>query len=339
MENRRLGKSAIYVSDICMGTMTFGAQTEEAEAHRILDKCLGAGINFFDTAEGYPVPPDIKWVGRTEEIVGRWMKGKNRDAIIMATKVSGPSHSWFKSPKRSGMTALDRHNINVAVEDSLRRLQTDYIDLYQTHWPDHGTDYDETMEVLDELVRAGKVRILGCSNETSYGLMKSLATSEKLGVARYHTIQNNYSINNRRFEDELKQVCRQEGVSLIPFSPLGGGVLSGKYQDGKRPEGARFSRYLEMEGSRQLMMAERFAGPRALESTARILAIADAAGMSPVTLATAWSKQNDFVASTIVGVSREDQLNEIFAAIDLKLSDEVMTAVHKVTKEILYPMG
>ena len=241
MEHRRIGKSAVYVSDICMGTMTFGSQTDEAQAHRILDRCLDAGINFFDTAEGYPVPPDIKWVGRTEDIVGRWMKGKNRDAIIMATKVSGPSHTWFKSPKRGGMTALDRHNIVTAVEESLRRLQTDYIDLYQTHWPDHGTAYDETMEALDDLVRAGKVRVLGCSNETSYGLMKSLATSERLGTARYHSIQNNFSINNRRFEDELKQVCRQEGVSLLPYSPLGGGVLSGKYLDGARPEGARFS--------------------------------------------------------------------------------------------------
>ncbi|MEP7350655.1 MAG: aldo/keto reductase [Sphingorhabdus sp.] len=339
MEHRRLGKSAIYVSDICMGTMTFGSQTDEAEAHRILDRCLDAGINFFDTAEGYPIPPDIKWTGRTEEIVGRWMKGQNRDAIIMATKVSGPSHTWFKSPKRGGMTALDRHNITVAIEDSLRRLQTDYIDLYQTHWPDHGLAYDETMEVLDDLVRAGKVRVLGCSNETSYGLMKSLATSEKLGVARYHTIQNNYSINNRRFEDELKQVCLQEGVSLLPFSPLGGGVLSGKYQDGKRPEGARFSAYLQMEGSRQFAMAQRYVGPKALESTARILEVAEEAGMSPVTLATAWSKQNDFVASTIVGVTCEAQLDEIFAAIDLKLSDEVMAAVHNVTQEILYPMG
>ena len=211
--------------------------------------------------------------------------------------------------------------------------------MYLTHEPDPDTALEETLTALDDLVRAGKVRILGCSNETSYGLMKSLATSDKLGVARYHTIQNNYSINNRRFEDELKQVCRQEGVSLIPYSPLGGGVLSGKYLDGGRPEGARFSRYLDMEGSRQFTMAERFAGPRALESTARIVAIAKDAGMSPVTLATAWSKQNNFVASTIVGVSREDQLDEIFAAIDLKLSDEVMTAVHNVTKEILYPMG
>jgi aryl-alcohol dehydrogenase-like predicted oxidoreductase len=339
MGNRRLGKSAIVVSDICMGTMTFGSQTDEAIAHRVLDMSLDAGINFFDTAEGYPVPPDIKWVGRTEEIVGRWLKGKNRDAIIIATKVSGPSHVWFKSPCRGGMTALDRRHITTAVEASLTRLQTDYIDLYQTHWPDHAGPYDEMMEVLDDLVRAGKVRIIGCSNETSWGLMKSISASERLGVARYQTIQNNFSINNRRFEDELAQVCREEGVSLIPFSPLGGGVLSGKYQDGARPEGARFTRYLDMDNARQAAMARRFAGPRALESTARILDIAKEAGMSPVTLATAWSKQHDFVASTIVGVSTAEQCAEIFAANDLLLSDEIMKAIHKVTKEILYPMG
>ncbi len=339
MEHRRLGKSAIYVSDICMGTMVFGSQTEEAEAHRILDRCLDAGINFYDTAENYPVPPALHWAGKTEEIFGRWLKGKNRDAIIVATKVCGPSHGWIKGSQRAEMTALDRHNITRAIEASLRRLQTDYVDLYQTHWPDVGLDYEETMEVLDELIRAGKVRVIGCSNESSWGLMKSLAASERLGVARYHTIQNNYSINNRRFEDELKQVCRQEGVSLLPYSPLGGGVLSGKYLDGARPEGARFSAYMEMIGQRQSVMAQRFAGPRALESTARIVAIAREAGLSPVTLATAWSKQNDFVASTIVGVSSEDQLDDIFAAIDLKLPADVMTAVHKVTREILYPMG
>jgi aryl-alcohol dehydrogenase-like predicted oxidoreductase len=338
MGNRRLGNSPIFVSDICMGTMTFGSQTDEAEAHRILDRCLDAGINFFDTAEGYPVPPSAKWVGRTEEIVGRWLKGKNRDAIILATKVSGPSHTWFKAPLRGSMTALDRHHITTAVEASLRKLQTDYIDLYQTHWPDHETPYDETMEVLDELVRVGKVRIIGCSNETSWGLMKSIETAKRLGTARYYTIQNNYSINNRRFEDELKQVCLQEGVSLLPYSPLAGGVLSGKYQDGARPEGARFSNYLKM-GGRQAEMAQRFMGERALASTARILEIAKEAGMSPITMATAWSKQHDFVASTIVGVTRQEHLDEIFAAADLILPDDVMTAIHNVTKDILYPMG
>lgn len=338
MQTRRLGKSAIVVSDICMGTMTFGSQTDEAEAHRILDRCYDAGISFYDTAEGYPVPPDPKWVGRTEEIVGRWLKTKPRDAIILATKVSGPSHVWFRSPKRSGMTALDRWNIVTAVEDSLRKLQTDYIDLYQTHWPDHDTPYDETMEVLDELIRAGKVRIVGCSNETSWGLMKSIAAAERLGTVRYQTIQNNFSLNNRRFEDELAQVCRMEGVSLIPYSPIGGGVLSGKYQAGALPNGARFSNYLAMEG-RQQTMARRFVNERSLASTERFMAIAAEAGMSPVTMAVAWSKQHDFVASTIVGVSRDDQLDEILAAADLVLPDAVMKAIDKVSREIRYPMG
>jgi aryl-alcohol dehydrogenase-like predicted oxidoreductase len=338
MQHRRLGKSAIVVSDICMGTMTFGSQVDEAISLRILDKGFDEGINFYDTAEGYPVPPDPKWVGRTEEIVGKWLKTKPRDAIVLATKVSGPSHVWFRSPKREGMTALDRRNIMVAVEDSLTKLGTDYIDLYQTHWPDHEAPYEEQMEALDELVCAGKVRITGCSNETSWGLMKSLAVAKELGTARYQTIQNNFSLNNRRFEDELAQVCRMEGVSLIPYSPIGGGVLTGKYQDGARPEGARFSRYLEMEG-RQAAMGRRFVNEQSLASTARFMDVAAEAGMSAVTMAVAWSKQHDFVASTIVGVSKEEHLPEIFAAADLVLPDDVIKAINKVSREIRYPMG
>ena len=338
MQQRRLGKSAIVVSDICMGTMTFGNQADEKTSLRILDKCFDEGINFYDTAEGYPVPPDRKYVGRTEEIVGKWLKTKPRDAIIMATKVSGPSHVWFKSPKREGMTALDRRNIMVAVEDSLTKLGTDYIDLYQTHWPDHDTPYEETMEVLDELVRAGKVRIIGNSNETSWGMMKSLQVAKELGTARYQTIQNNFSLNNRRFEDDLAQICRMEGVSLIPYSPLGGGVLTGKYQNGARPEGARFSRYLAMEG-RQAAMGKRFVNERSLASTERFMGIAAEAGISVTTLSVAWSKQHDFVASTIVGVTCEEHLPDIFAAADLVLSDETMKAIDKVSKEIRYPMG
>jgi len=338
MQTKRLGKSAIAVSTICMGTMTFGNQADEKMAFRILDKSLDAGINFFDTAENYPVPPKEDWAGVTEEIVGRWMKTKRRDELIIATKVCGPSHGWLKASQRAGMTALDRHNITRAIEASLKRLGTDYVDLYQTHWPDHGTAYDETMEVLDELVREGKVRILGCSNETSWGLMKSLAASDNGGYARYQTIQNNHSLNNRRFEDELAQVCRQEGVSSIPYSPLAGGVLSGKYQGGATPEGARFSNYLKI-GGRQATMAKRFVNDKSLTSTERFMAIAAEAGMSVVTLATAWSKQHDFVASTIVGATHEDQVDDIIAAGDLTLSDEVMKKIDAVTKEILYPMG
>lgn len=338
MNHRRLGKSAIYVSDICMGTMTFGSQADEATAIKVLDRSFEAGINFFDTAENYPVPPKFEWAGRTEEIFGRWLKTKDRDAIIVATKVCGPSHGWIKGSQRAAMTAMDRHNITRAIEGSLRRLQTDYVDLYQTHWPDHDTAYEETMDVLDELVRAGKVRVVGCSNETSWGLMKSIQASERLGVARYHTIQNNFSLNNRRFEDELAQVCRQEGVSLLPYSPLAGGVLSGKYQDGAVPEGSRFGAYLNM-GGRQSKMVERFAGPKALASTAAYLEIAAEAGLHPVTLATAWSKQHDYVASTIVGVTREDQLDPILAAADLELPADLMKALYKTSREIMYPMG
>jgi aryl-alcohol dehydrogenase-like predicted oxidoreductase len=266
------------------------------------------------------------------------MQTKDRDSIILATKVCGPSHGWIKGSQRAGMTALDRHNIRRAVEASLGRLQTDYIDLYQTHWPDHGIAYDETMETLDELVREGLVRIAGCSNEDAWGLMKSIAASERLGVVRYQTIKNNFSLNNRRFEDALSKVCREEGVSLIPYSPIGGGVLSGKYNGGATPEGARFSSYLKI-GGRQAVMAKRFVNEKSLASTERFMAIAAEAGMSAVTLATAWSKQHDFVASTIVGVSRFDQLADILAAADLELPADVMKACDAVTKEILYPMG
>ena len=338
MQTKRLGKSAIAVSKICMGTMTFGSQADEAMSHRILDKSFDAGINFFDTAENYPVPPKEEWAGLTEEIVGRWMKTKPRDALIIATKVCGPSHGWLKASQRSGMTALDRHNIVRAIEASLKRLGTDYVDLYQTHWPDHGSRYEEALGALDDLVREGKVRVTGCSNETSWGLMNSLAVSDREGFARYETIQNNFSLNNRRFEDELAQVCRQEGVSLIPYSPLAGGVLSGKYNGGATPEGARFSNYINM-GGRQGVMAKRFVNDKSLASTERFGAIAAEAGMSIVTLATAWSKQHDFVASTIVGATHEDQVDDILAAGDLTLDADVMKKIDGVTKELLYPMG
>ncbi|MEO6338534.1 MAG: aldo/keto reductase, partial [Caulobacteraceae bacterium] len=286
MQSKRLGRSAIVVSKICMGTMTFGSQADEATSFRILDKAFDAGVNFFDTAENYPVPPSEDWAGLTEEIVGRWLKTKNRDAVILATKVCGPSHGWLKGSQRAGMTALDRHNIIRAIEASLTRLGTDYVDLYQTHWPDHGARYEDALETLDELVRVGKVRVLGCSNETSWGLMKSLQVSDANGFARYETIQNNFSLNNRRFEDELGQVCRHEGVSLIPFSPLGGGVLSGKYNGGARPEGARFSKYFDL-GGRHTAMAQRYINEKSLASTERFMAIAAKAGMAPITLATA----------------------------------------------------
>ncbi len=319
--------------------MTFGLQADERESFAIMDRAFSAGVNFFDTAEVYPVPPSAELVGVTEEIVGRWLKGKPREALILATKITGPGHGWFVPPVRHGMTALDRHQIVRAVEGSLTRLGTDYIDLYQTHWPDHGMAYEETLAALTELRVAGKIRVAGCSNETCWGVMKSLAASEQQGVARYETVQNNYSLLNRRCESELAQVCRQEGVSLLPYSPLAGGVLCGKYQDGALPEGSRFSEYLSKGGPRQKIMAERFVNARTLEATARFEEIAAGLGMSVTTLATAWSKQHDFVASTIIGASRVSQLDETLAASEVVLDAETLKRIDQVEREIPHSYG
>jgi len=338
MKKNRLGRSAIVVSDICMGTMTFGHQADEKAAFRILDMAYDAGVDFYDTAEMYPVPPDAKYVGATEEIVGRWMKTKDRDALIIASKVAGPSHVWIQAPLRGGKTGLDRHHIVRAVEGSLRRLDTDYIDLYQTHWPDAKFPQEETVRALDELVSSGKVRVLGCSNESTWGLTKSLWASDVHGLARVDTIQNNFSLNNRRFEDELAQACREEGVSLLPYSPLGGGVLSGKYNDGAFPPGARFSVY-QHAPARQQAMLRRFVNEKTLASTRRYQSIAAELGMSVVTLAIAWSKQHDFVASTIVGATSPEQVPDLLAAADVTLSLETLAKIDAVSREILYPMG
>ena len=338
MKKNRLGRSGIVVSDICMGTMTFGNQADEKTSHRILDMSFDAGIDFYDTAEMYPVPPDVKYVGATEEIVGRWMKTKDRDSLIIATKVAGPSHVWIQAPLRGAKTGLDRHHIVRAVEGSLKRLDTDYIDLYQTHWPDWEFPQEEIMLALDALVRSGKVRILGCSNETTWGLMKSLWASDEHGVARYETIQNNFSLNNRRFEDELAQACRQEQVSLIPYSPLAGGVLSGKYNDGAFPEGARFTFYKDAP-PRQRAMFERFVNDKSIAATQRYQEIAADIGMSVVTMAIAWSKQHDFVASTIVGATSEEQVPDLLAAADVTLDPETLGRIDAVSRELMYPMG
>ncbi|MDQ8192579.1 aldo/keto reductase [Roseibacillus persicicus] len=337
MEKRRLGESGVVVSEICLGTMTFGTQADKDESFKIMDKAVDAGIDFFDTAEVYPVPPTAKLAGLTEQWVGEWMKDKPREGIIIATKIAGAAHGWFNPPIRNDKAALDRVHLRKALEGSLRRLGTDYIDLYQVHWPDHGMRAEDTLEELDNFVREGKVRVIGISNEDSYGLMKGLWKSDVHGFARYDTIQNNFSLNNRRFEDELAEICRREKVSLLPYSPLAGGVLSGKYNDGT-PDNARFSAYLKA-GPRQAAMAARFVNERSRESTRRFMAIGQEAGIEPVTLATAWSKQHDFVASTIIGASNADQLDPILAAAGLKLSPEVLSKIDEVSTEIRYPMG
>ncbi len=339
MKTRRLGKSGLVVSEICLGTMTFGSFADEKESHAILDRADAAGVDFLDVAEIYPVPPDEKWAGRSEEIVGSWLEKRGRrETLFVATKIAGPSGGWFRAAVRGGRTALDRHNVARAVDASLARLRTDYIDLYQTHWPDPDLPYDEVMEALDRAVQAGKVRYVGCSNETAYGLTKSLWASDARGLARYETIQNNFSLLNRRFEDELANVCRREKLSLLPYSPIAGGVLSGKYQGGAFPEGARFSRYGKND-PRGKIMTRRFVNEKTLGATERFAKIAADAGLAPVTLAVAWTLAHDFVGSTIIGATSVDQLDDSLRAAEVRLSAEVLAACDAVTKEILYPMG
>ncbi len=338
MEYRYVGRSGLRVTPICMGTMSFGTWSDKKESFRILDKSFDRGINFFDTAEAYPVPPTAELAGLTEQIFGEWLKQKPRDAVIIATKVAGAAGGWFVPPIRHGLTAVDRHHIERAVEGSLRRMDVDYIDLYQVHWPDPIVPMEESMAALDRLVESGKVRYLGTSNETSYGLTKSNMIAEYEGFARFESIQNNFSLLHRRFLDELAQVCRNEKVSLLPYSPIGGGVLSGKYNDGNSPPNTRFGDY-ESSNPRQQAMARRFVNEGTLASTAKYVEIARKAGMSPVTLATRWSMEFDFVASTIIGARTADQLDDSLAALDIELSEEVKTACDEVHKEYLYPMG
>lgn len=339
MQYRYIGRSGLRVSPICMGTMSFGSWSDKQESFRILEKSYERGINFFDTAEVYPVPPTAETTGMTEEILGEWIKTKPRDSVIIATKVAGAAAGWFVPPIRHGLTAIDRHHVERAVEGSLRRLGIDYIDLYQVHWPDPVVPMEESMEALDRLVQSGKVRYLGTSNESAYGLTKCNTIAHYRQLSRFQSIQNNFSLLNRRFLDELANVCRKEQVSLLPYSPIGGGVLSGKYQDGKFPERARFTSYFKQENPRQRAMGERFVNAGTLASTARYLEIARAAGLAPVTLATAWSMQFDFVASTIIGARSADQLDAALAALDVTLDAELLQACDQVHREIPYPMG
>lgn len=338
MKRNRLGRTGIVVTDICMGTMTFGLQADEKTSFAIMDRAIDAGIDFFDTAEMYPVPPSAELFGVTEQVVGKWLKGRTRGEIIIASKVTGPGHGWFRPPIRGGFTALDRRQIFQACEDSLRRLQTDYIDLYQTHWPDHGMAQEETLTALTDLIDQGKIRAWGSSNETCWGVMKNLWEAEKHGLARMASVQNNFSLINRRCESELAQVCRKEGVSLLPYSPLGGGVLCGKYNNGARPLGARFTDYLENGGPRQKRMANRFVNDRTLETTARLKTIAADLGMSVTTLAVAWSKQHDFVASTIIGATTVAQLEESLLAADVVLDSETLRRINEIDEAIPNPM-
>ena len=339
MEYRYIGKSGLRVTPICMGTMSFGSWSDKKESFKILDMAYERGINFYDTAEIYPVPPKSDYAGLTEQIIGEWLQTKPRESIILASKVAGAANGWFVPPIRHGLTAIDRFHIQKALEGSLKRLKTDYIDLYQVHWPDTIIPKEESMRALDELVKSGKVRYLGTSNDTAYGLVKSNTIAQYEKLSRFESIQNNFSMLNPRFLDELSTIARKEQISLLPYSPIAGGVLSGKYNQQFIDPKTRFGEYLHASETRLKAMYGRFVNEKTLGATAKYLEIAKRYELSPVTLAVAWSMHFDFVASTIIGARHASQLEESFKALETKLSPELLQEIEGVQKEILYPMG
>jgi aryl-alcohol dehydrogenase-like predicted oxidoreductase len=337
MELRPLGRSEIHVSPLCLGTMTFGEQNTEADAHAQLDRALAVGINFIDTAEMYPVPPRAETVGLTETYIGTWLASRrNRERVVLATKVAGPG-AWLPHV-REGRSRLNRANIEAALHASLERLQTDYVDLYQLHWPDRETNYfgklgfepiadedtvplRETLEVLADLMRSGKIRAIGVSNETPWGVMRFLALAEQHGLPRMASIQNPYSLLNRTFEIGLAEVAIREHCGLLAYSPLAFGVLSGKYLEGRRPEGARLTLFERFN---------RYSNPESEHATAEYVALAQRHGLDPAQMALAWVTSRPFTTSNIIGATRLDQLTSNLASIELTLSDEILAEIETI---------
>lgn len=313
MEYRRLGRTGLKVSELCLGTMQWGWTADETTAFAVMDAFVEAGGNFIDTADVYS-----RWApgnpgGVSEEIIGRWMQERgNRRQIVLATKVRG--RMW----DGANGEGLSRQHIMAAVEDSLRRLQTDTIDLYQTHWFDADTPIDETMRALDDLVRQGKVRYLGASNIPAWRLTKALWTSDILGVARYDSLQPHYSLAHRaEFERELKELCAAEGIGVIPYSPLEGGFLTGKYRRGEPvPQSARASG-----------IERRFLNDRGFTILEALEKLGQARGKSIAQMALAWQLTQPVVTSPIIGANSIEQLNDSLGAVGLRLSEEEMKAL------------
>jgi aryl-alcohol dehydrogenase-like predicted oxidoreductase len=339
MNYRYIGNSGLRVSEIGLGSMTFGTNTNKKESFKIMNKAYERGINFFDTAELYPSPVSKELAGLSEEYIGEWLQTKPRDSIIIASKVAGGANSWFIPPIRHGMTALDSFHIIKAVEGSLKRLNTDYIDLYQIHWSDTTVPIEETLKALDILVQSGKIRYCGTSNDTAYGLTKANEIAKHKELARFQSIQNNFSLNNLRFLDELSTVCQKEQISLLAYSPLGGGVLSGKYNDGNYPSNARYSHHIKSSALREREMAKRFINAKTIEATKQYMALAQVLNISSVTLAIAWTLSFDFVASALTSARVEEQLDDVLKATDLKLTQETLEKIKAIQENILYPMG
>jgi 1-deoxyxylulose-5-phosphate synthase len=320
----QLGRTGLPVSRLCLGTMTFGIQCDEETSFSILDAAAEAGVTFLDTADVYPLGNTGTEVGLTEEIVGRWLQGR-RDDFIVATKCVGAMS------RRRWDRGASRKHIVEAVDASLRRLQTDYIDLYQLHSPDPLTPIDETLAALDDVVRQGKVRYVGCSNFPAWELAHALGRSELRGFVRFDSVQPRYNLLYRRNELELFRLCEQEGVGVIPYNPIAGGLLSGKHRGDARPaDGTRFTL-----GTAADRYQERYWHPNEFETVEALKPLAADAGMSLVTLAVAWTLAQPAVTSPIIGASRPEQLADSLLAIDVVLDDDLYAAVDELTSPYL----
>ncbi|RKR04547.1 aryl-alcohol dehydrogenase-like predicted oxidoreductase [Kushneria sinocarnis] len=343
MQRRPLGNSGISVSRLCLGTMTFGEQNSEQQAHEQLDRAMAAGIDFIDTAEMYPVPPRAETQGRTEAFIGSWLKKRGqRDDLVLASKVAGAGRSidYLRGGPR-----LTRDQIHQALDASLQRLNTDYLDLYQLHWPDRPANYfgklgyqheedpeatplEETLSALKEAVDAGKVRTIGLSNETPWGVMTCLQLADRLGLPRVVSIQNPYNLLNRSFEIGLAEISHRENVGLLAYSPLAFGVLSGKYLGGNRPEGARLSLFERFQ---------RYTSTLAEEATWAYVDIARRFELDPARMALAYVNSRPFLTSNIIGATTMEQLDSNLASEELVLDDAVIEAIEDVHRRLPNP--
>lgn len=330
------------VSKICLGTMTWGQQNTEAEAHEQISYALDHGINMLDAAEMYPVPPRAETQGRTEEYIGTWFKKTGlRDKYILATKAAGPNPEFHYL---RGGPRFTREQLMEAVDGSLRRLQTDCIDLYQLHWPDRYTNFfgqrgyfhreqpetpiDETLRALQELVAAGKIKTIGLSNETPWGTLKFLELADREGLPRVESIQNPYGLLNRTYEIAMAEVSHRENVGLLAYSPLGMGLLTGKYRNGARPEGSRMAVFERFT---------RYDGAETLEATEQYLQLADEHGLNPTHMALAFVNTRPFVLSNIIGATTMEQLKMNIDSLDVNLSKDVLKGIEAIQQRLPNP--
>jgi aryl-alcohol dehydrogenase-like predicted oxidoreductase len=345
MEYRRLGRTDLNVSLICLGTMTWGQQNTEADGHAQMDYALEQGINFFDTAELYSIPPRPETQGSTERIIGSWFKARgSRDKVILASKVIGRSDStWYRDDGSKG--ELSRAQIEEAVNKSLKRLQTDYIDLYQIHWPDRPMPWGsnptifrdqegqshpiaETVEIMTDLVKAGKIRHFGLSNESAWGTMTFLKHADAKGQARVQSVQNAYNLLNRTYEVALAEVTMHENVSLLAYSPLAQGYLTGKYLDGARPPGARTTLFSR---------GQRYENPTAEAAIRKYIALAKEFSLDPAQMALAFVNSRPFLTSNIIGATSMEQLKTDIASIDVTITPELEERINAIHVEHCNP--